>query len=137
MEKDAGFQVRLQPMEFTTALDKTDAGQYDTFQIGWSGRVDPDGNIDQFVSDHGALNISGYANPKVDDMLDQARATTEQSQRLDLYRQVIAQVTSDRPLIYLFHQKLFTGADKKVVGMQFYGDGLLRFKEAGFAASGT
>src|SRR3954453_17111447 len=42
---------------------------------------------------------------------------------------------SDAPLIYLFHEKYQTGADKNVVGMQVYGDGLLRFKTAGFAAS--
>jgi peptide/nickel transport system substrate-binding protein len=137
MEKDAGFRVRLQPLEFTTALDKTDAGQYDTFQVGWSGRIDPDGNIDQFVADHGALNIAGYSNPKVDSLLNQARATNSTGRRVNLYRQAITTVNGDRPLIYLFYQKLFTGADKKVVGMKFYGDGLLRFKEAGFAASGT
>jgi peptide/nickel transport system substrate-binding protein len=135
MEKDAGFNVQLQPTEFTTALDKSDAGQYDTFQIGWSGRVDPDGNMYDFLTDHGAQDIGGYANPKVDSLLKRARGLTDKAPRVDAYRQALTQVMSDAPLIYLFHEKYQTGADKNVVGMQIYGDGLLRFKTAGFAAS--
>jgi hypothetical protein len=40
----------------------------------------------------------------------------------------------ESPLIYLFHDKYFTGAGKNVTGLQFFGDGLLRFKEAGFTS---
>ncbi len=137
MEKDAGFNVQLQPTEFTTALDKSDAGTYDTFQIGWSGRVDPDGNIYDFVTDHGAQDIGGYANPKVDSLLNRARTLNDKGPRIAAYRQALTQVMSDDPLIYLFHDKYIFGADKNVVGMQIYGDGLLRFKTAGFASSGT
>ena len=56
MAKEAGFDVKLQPTEFTSALDQGDAGEYDTFQIGWSGRVDPDGNIYEFVASKGSQN---------------------------------------------------------------------------------
>ena len=134
MAKEAGFAVKLQPTEFTSALDKTDAGQYDIFQIGWSGRVDPDGNIYQFTAKTGSLNIAGYSNPKLDDALDQARATNDRAKRQQLYEQAAGIVRADRPLIYLFHEKYLAGAGKKVVGMKVFGDGLLRFKEAGLAA---
>ena len=42
-------------------------------------------------------------------------------------------VNRDRPLIYLFHEKFITGASKQVAGLQVFGDGLMRFKEAGLA----
>jgi peptide/nickel transport system substrate-binding protein len=134
MAKEAGFAVKLQPTEFTSALDKTDQGQYDTFVIGWSGRVDPDGNIYQFTAKTGSLNISGYSNPKLDDPLDQARATNDRAKRDQLYKQAVGIIRTDRPLIYLFHEKYLAGAGKKVVGMKVFGDGLMRFKEAGLAA---
>src|SRR5262249_30577516 len=41
--KEGGFDLELQPVEFAASLDQTDAGKYQIFQIGWSGRVDPDG----------------------------------------------------------------------------------------------
>jgi peptide/nickel transport system substrate-binding protein len=136
MAKDAGFAVKLQPTEFTTALDKADAGTFDTFQVGWSGRIDPDGNIQQFVGKTGSQNDSGYADPKLDALLDKARTTLDQGQRTQLYGQATQMLLNSAPLIYLYHDHYFTGVQKKVTGIQIFGDGLPRFKEAGFT-SGT
>jgi peptide/nickel transport system substrate-binding protein len=134
MTKEAGFAVKLQPTEFTSALDKADAGDFDAFILNWSGRVDPDGDIYQFAASKGSLNDSGYSNPKLDAVLDKARQTNDQGQRKELYKQATAMIGQDRPLIYLYHDKYITGASKKVVGLKVFGDGLLRFTEAGLAA---
>jgi peptide/nickel transport system substrate-binding protein len=132
--KEAGFDVQLVPTEFAASLDQTDAGKYQLYQVGWSGRVDPDGNITNFVGTQGSQNISGYSNPAVDTLLAQARATADVGARRDLYGQVITKLREDLPLIYLYRQKNFTGVSTSVVGVQVYGDGILRFGAAGFAA---
>ena len=75
--KEGGFDLELQPIEFAASLTQTDAGKYQMFQIGWSGRVDPDGNIANFVRTNGSQNISGYSNPAVDTLLDQARKSAD------------------------------------------------------------
>ena len=49
MVKEVGFNVELSPTEFVASLNQADAGKFDTFAVGWSGRVDPDGNIYGFV----------------------------------------------------------------------------------------
>jgi peptide/nickel transport system substrate-binding protein len=134
MAKEAGFNVRLQPTEFTTALDKGDQGDYDVFQIGWSGRIDPDGNIQQFVGSTGSQNIAGYTNDALDKLLDQGRTELDQGKRTEIYSQATQSIMDESPLIYLYHDKYFTGAGKNVVGLQFFGDGLLRLKEAGFSS---
>jgi peptide/nickel transport system substrate-binding protein len=132
--KEGGFDLQLTPVEFAASLTQTDAGQYQMFAIGWSGRVDPDGNIANFVRTSGSQNITGYSNPQVDKMLDDARATDDVNKRKDLYGQVIKQLHEDAPLIYLYRQKNFTGVAKSMVGVEVFGDGLLRFRTAGFAA---
>jgi peptide/nickel transport system substrate-binding protein len=132
--KDGGFDLELVPTEFAASLDQTDAGDYQMFQIGWSGRVDPDGNIANFVRSGGSQNISGYGNPAVDALIDQARAVPDPAARANLYGQVATQLRKDVPLIYLYRQKNFTGVTRSVVGVQVFGDGLLRFGSAGFAA---
>lgn len=134
MAKEAGFNVRLQPTEFTTALDKGDAGDYDTFQVGWSGRIDPDGNIQQFVGTTGSQNMSGFSDETLDELLDRGRTELDRAERTRIYRQATEAILDESPLIYLYHDKYFTGAGNDVTGLQFFGDGLLRFKEAGFSS---
>jgi peptide/nickel transport system substrate-binding protein len=134
MVKAAGFDLKLSPTEFTTALDQTDAGKFDTFAIGWSGRVDPDGNIYNFMHTGAPLNISGISDPTIDDALDQARSTSDVAQRKALYAKALQQQAQLEGLIYLYHEKLLLGTSKKVGGIAYYDDGLPRLKTAGFTA---
>ncbi|HEX6682293.1 MAG TPA: ABC transporter substrate-binding protein [Candidatus Limnocylindrales bacterium] len=132
--KEGGFELELQPVEFAASLTQTDAGKYQAFQIGWSGRVDPDGNIANFVRTSGSQNICGYSNAEVDGWLDEARKTPDVAKRRELYGKVITKLHDDVPLIYLYRQKNLTGVSSKIVGVQVYGDGLIRLATAGFAA---
>jgi peptide/nickel transport system substrate-binding protein len=132
--KDGGFDLQLIPTEFAASLDQTDAGKYQTYQIGWSGRVDPDGNIANFVSSLGSQNNNGYSNPTVDSLLNQTRTTNDIATRTALYGQVITQLHVDVPIVYLYRPKNYTGVSRTVVGVQMFGDGLMRFVHAGFAA---
>ena len=130
----AGFKVTLVPTEFTTALDLSDAGKFDVFAIGWSGRIDPDGNLYVFLATGAPLNIAGLSDPVIDKGLEQARQTTDQAARTRLYAQVLRAQQADNALIYLYHQKLFLGVSKKVGGIAYYDDGLPRLETAGFTS---
>ncbi len=132
MEKEIGIDVELQPTEFVASLKQADAGKYDTFAIGWSGRVDPDGNIYGFVATPGTLNDSGYSNPKLDYILNSARKSTGEKSRITLYSAAMKIIHRDRPLIYLWHPVNYYGVSKKVAGVQVFGDGLIRAQLAGF-----
>jgi peptide/nickel transport system substrate-binding protein len=137
MAKPAGFAVKARPTEFVSSLELAEKGQFDTFQIGWSGRVDPDGNIYDFMHSTGANNYSGYHNPQLDQMLEEARRTTETGQRKQMYADIVQELQDSLGIIYLYHENLYTGASSDIVGLQYHGDGLLRLKEAGLAAGGS
>lgn len=132
--REGGFDLQLQPMEFSASLDATDDGKYQMFQIGWSGRVDPDGNIANFLQTNGSQNISGYSNVGIDRLVDQGRATADLTARRAVYADLVTKVHEDNPLIYLYRQKNFTGVSNKVANVRVYGDGILRLAVAGFAA---
>ena len=70
----------------------------------------------------------------MDSLLEKSRSTDDQTTRSDLFGQVITQLHKDLPIIYLYRLKNFTGVARTVVGVQMYGDGLMRFAHAGFAA---
>lgn len=134
MAKEAGFDVTLSPTEFTSSLDQTDAGKFDTFSIGWSGRVDPDGNTYNFMHTGAPLNIAGLSDPRIDEALDAARTTADVEERKALYSEALTAQAEQQGLIYLYHQLLYLGVSKNVDGLGYYDDGLPRLATAGFTS---
>lgn len=125
-EEAVGIHVVIDSTDFVTSLSKADAGTYDTFQIGWSGRVDPDGNIYQFVATTGSQNDSGYTNPRLDLILNNARKASTEKARKTLYRAAEKIILADRPLIYLYHNVNRAGLNKSLKGVQMFPDTLVR-----------
>jgi len=131
-EQAVGINVTIDSTDFVTSLSKADAGTYDTFQIGWSGRVDPDGNIYQFVATTGSQNDSGYTNPRLDLILNNARKAATETARQTLYRAAQQIMLNDRPLIYLYHPVTRAGLSKQLMGVSMYPDTLLRVAFAAY-----
>src|SRR4051812_2120504 len=131
-EEAVGIKVVIDSTDFVTSLSKADAGTYDTFQIGWSGRVDPDGNIYQFVGTTGSQNDSGYSNPRLDLILNNARKAATEKARGTYYRAAQQLILKDRPLIYLYHGVTRAGLSKQLTGVALYPDTLLRVAFAQF-----
>jgi peptide/nickel transport system substrate-binding protein len=130
MAKQAGFDVTLQPTEFTTALARAEAGNYELFQIGWSGRIDPDQNIYAEWYPGSGLNYTGADYPALDQLLTQARASTSTSARHALYTQIVRTLENERNIVYLWYDKYELGLRRNVTGVAFYPDGLIRLKTA-------
>ncbi|WP_234018856.1 MULTISPECIES: ABC transporter substrate-binding protein [unclassified Streptomyces] len=133
MAKDAGFAVTLRPTEYATMLEETDAGQYQAFNSGWSGRLDPDGNIASFLQTRGAMNAYGYSDKKVDALIARGRTEADPAERAKIYGELTRRVNAAHALIYLYRQKNYVVAGKDVAGIRVYGDGLIRVKDAGYA----
>jgi peptide/nickel transport system substrate-binding protein len=131
MVKDGGFDLKIKPVEFSSLLDQQDRGDFSLLQLGWSGRIDPDGNISNFVGTGGSQNVAGYNDPAVDGLLDKARQSQDVGERKDLYGQVVAKLHAADPLIYLYRQRNLTGVSTKVKGAQVFPDGVVRVAFAG------
>jgi peptide/nickel transport system substrate-binding protein len=128
MAAEAGFDIVLRPVEFAAMIDQARSGDFDAVQIGWSGRYDPDGNIDPFASCDGGLNYSGFCDPAVDKLLDDAKITNNPAARKALYHQAQAVLQDQLPMIYLFHQPWIYAFTKTVKGFVPMPDGLIRLK---------
>ena len=125
---EAGFDVSLRATEFATALDLQEQGDYEVFAIGWSGRIDPDGNIHQFETCKGTLNESGYCDQQVDSLLNKARAVSDTAERKALYDQAGELYLPNRNIIYLYHSNLFFPHTSALQGFEAYPDGILRWQ---------
>jgi peptide/nickel transport system substrate-binding protein len=136
MAREAGFAVKVEASEFTTALDRGDQGDFDVFSIGWSGRIDPDGNLFNLVGSEGPLNYGGQANPEVDKGLADGRTTSDTDKRREIYKRVIEALRRDHGNIYLYHDTLFTGSRSDVTGVEVRPDGLPRLYFADVGGGG-
>src|SRR3954452_5014643 len=79
MVKDGGFDLKIQPVEYSSLLDQQDRGDFDCLQLGCSGRIDPDQNITSFVGTGGSLNVSGYSNSSMDSTLTQVGLSSDRA----------------------------------------------------------
>ncbi|HSB69485.1 MAG TPA: ABC transporter substrate-binding protein [Candidatus Methylomirabilis sp.] len=129
MAQEAGINISLRPSEFASALKDDDAGNLRAFLIGWSGRVDPDGNIHQFHTCGGSLNTTGACDEAIDALLNKAREVNDVAQRAALYKEAIDKmVLGRRNLIYLYHQNYIVGYPKSLKNYKAVPDGLIRLK---------
>jgi len=97
--------------------------------IGWSGRIDPDGNVYDFNYTGRPNNDSAYSNTEVDKLLDQTRAATDNAKRKELFlkAQQIFVVDDPSRVWYDFNaaQLLTT---KNIKGFAVFPDQLPRFE---------
>jgi peptide/nickel transport system substrate-binding protein len=132
MEKEAGIEIELQSIELITMLAEARDGKFQADLIGWSGRVDPDGNLYALLSCKAAGNDGHYCNPAFDKLLDEARATTDLARRKTLYAEATKLLLDDRPMIYLYHQNWLYGLSAKLTGFTPVPDGLIRLRDVKF-----
>jgi peptide/nickel transport system substrate-binding protein len=126
MAGEAGFKIKIEVAEFQTSLQRAYKGDYETFLIGWSGRVDPDGNVHVFDHTGGAQNYGGYSNPAMDKLLDEARTKPTMAERMAVYEKIAQMQAEDLPRIYLYHPKWLFASTSKLSGYEAYPDGLIR-----------
>src|ERR1700694_3577433 len=66
MAAEAGFDLKIRLIEFATSFKQAAAGEFQAFLIGWSGRIDPDGNSYVFLHTKAPQNDGGYSNSEAE-----------------------------------------------------------------------
>jgi peptide/nickel transport system substrate-binding protein len=130
MADDVGFKVSIKPLDLVSGLQLARTGKFDAYIVGWSGRVDPDGDTNDLITTGGSNNFSGFSDATVDSLIQRAGTTNEPARRAQLYAQAVKRVAGIRPLIYLYHNRWFVGTSDKVHGVLYPPDGIPRFKTA-------
>jgi peptide/nickel transport system substrate-binding protein len=126
MAAEAGFDLKIRLIEFATSFKQAQAGEFQGFLIGWSGRIDPDGNSYVFLHTNAPQNDGKYSNPDADKALEDARLVTDPAQRKAIYEKLTKSVLNDEPIIYLYHRKLLIAHTTKLDGYKQMPDGLVR-----------
>ncbi|WPC72782.1 ABC transporter substrate-binding protein [Vibrio porteresiae] len=129
MAGEAGINIKLKTMDFATTLQVENKGEYEAYILGWSGRVDPDGNIYSFYGKGAPLNENGFDDEQVQSLLDTARTEQDVAKRKALYAQAMTRVTQLRPWIYLYHPKWQWAISSNIKHFTPFGDGMPRLRD--------
>jgi peptide/nickel transport system substrate-binding protein len=93
-------------------------GRSDMFIYSWfSLFTDPEMFLAPLFQTGSVDNLTLYANPRVDALLDQARGPLLGA-RLDLYQQAQRLVVDDAPMVFLFHEVRVSGYNTRVSGLE-------------------
>lgn len=126
MAAEAGIDIQLRSTEFASQLRDQQQGKFQMSRIGWSGRIDPDGNIHQFVTSKGSQNDGRYSNPEVDRLLDEARTVYEVAERKKRYDAAQKILQDELPIVYLYNQTVFFAMRSTIDGFTINPDGMIR-----------
>ncbi len=128
MVQEAGFDVKINLIEFAASLQAATRGEFQSYLIGWSGRADPDGNLFQFLVTGAGQNDGHYSNALVDKELTAARETVDLAARRAHYEAALHQLRDDLPLIYLQSPVNIVGMSAKLTGFKAVPDGMIRLQ---------
>jgi peptide/nickel transport system substrate-binding protein len=130
--RKADIDAQITQLEFAQILKVQDEHSFKGMTlIGWSGRIDPDGNTYDHVYTGRPNNDSGYSNKDVDKLLDDERSTNDEAMRKDAFRKAEQIYVADDPARVWFRfavaQLLTT---KQLQGLEPYPDQIPRFQYA-------
>jgi peptide/nickel transport system substrate-binding protein len=105
--RDVGIALDIRSFEFATFFSDVTRGEFQLYSLRWiGGNEDPDIFEYAFhssrITPRGA-NRSFYSNPRIDALIDQARGTTDQAERKQLYSEVQQILAQELPYINLWY----------------------------------
>ncbi|MFV2060992.1 MAG: peptide-binding protein [Gammaproteobacteria bacterium] len=112
----AGILLKPKPTEWSVMLDMFNNRNYDAMTLGWTSGLETD-VFRMFHSDQikkGGDNFVGHSNVKMDKLIDKARKTVNEEQRMKIWQQVERLLYEDQPYTFLMRRKTLRFIDKRI-----------------------
>jgi peptide/nickel transport system substrate-binding protein len=123
--KAVGVTVTMQTMEWGAYLAKLRSKEQDLFALSWmAGTEDPD--MVMYPLLHSSQwtpvgpNRALYKNARFDALLTQARVTTDQAKRAQLYKEAQRILIDDAPWVFVDHEIQIAALTKRVQGFKLH-----------------
>jgi oligopeptide transport system substrate-binding protein len=119
-KQNLGVDIAVQQTEWATYLWDLRAHRYQMFGLtaGWiADYPDPQDFLDILFHSESRNNDTGYSNPKVDSLLEEARGEQDFDKRMELYQQAEEMILDDAPIVPLTHNADYWLTKPYVEGM--------------------
>ncbi|MFZ5817800.1 MAG: ABC transporter substrate-binding protein [Bacillota bacterium] len=111
-----GVKVKIEKLDFATAFARMRKLDYQIGLVGLALTFDPD--LTAVFGSKGSNNYTGFANPAVDQLLQEARATLEPGKRKQLYTELQKRWVEEMPFVPLYTPNGLTVVNKRAVGIR-------------------
>jgi peptide/nickel transport system substrate-binding protein len=129
--KQIGVNMDIQTFDFATLLAKEKAGEQ---QAGFQGYTytSPDIVFLWFHSSNigSGLTLSHYSDPKLDQMIEDSRASTDDTKRLSIYQDIQKYIVDQALWVPLWTNYNFVGLQRRIDGARLHPDGFMLLNDA-------
>jgi len=132
--KAVGIDMKITQVDVSVWFDRFSKGNYQITSAYQERTIDPDNFYSLVIKSGGSINTTKYSNKKVDQLIDQAAATTDETARRTLYTQIRNIVRDEAPIIFAHYETLNYLMQKKVTGSTVTPVLELNLKQVGFTS---
>lgn len=116
-----GVLMTQDPQEWSVFIERVDGRAFDACALAWGGGAIESDIRQMFHSSQiagGANNFTSYANPELDRLIDQARRTIVEDERMPLWQACHRILHEDQPYTFLLRRKATLFIDKRFANVQ-------------------
>lgn len=120
---DIGIVVEIEAMEWSSYLQEVtgenDAPEWDMFILGWNSTIEPHTQFAIWSEENiPSLNATGYINPEMEALFDEAGATYDVDVRKEKYGEIQRMISEDSPYVFLYYSKAISGQNIRIQGIE-------------------
>jgi peptide/nickel transport system substrate-binding protein len=130
--KQIGITMNIKQVDVSVWFNAFVKGNYQITSAYQERTIDPDNFYALVVRTGGDINTTGYSNPAADQLIDQARTSTDDTARKGMYQQLRQIVFADSPVIFVHYETINYLMQKNVVGASVNPTLELRLQNVGF-----
>jgi peptide/nickel transport system substrate-binding protein len=112
--KEVGMNMDIQLIEFATVIQNGNTGEFQALSLGWSGSVDPDGDLYPLFYTKAGFNFPKYTNPQFDKLLDDGRQNLDQGKRAQAYKDAQTILLDEQPMIVFYNAPQISVTRKEI-----------------------
>ena len=109
-----GVNARLQVLEFNTLTENLTSGNFEASLGGWSVGLSPD--LTPLWGEDSPFNFTGYINPDVTRLIEEARAQPTFERAVVLWRDAASRIAQDQPYTWLYYMDSVDGVNNRLRG---------------------
>ncbi|MEM8493997.1 MAG: ABC transporter substrate-binding protein [Planctomycetota bacterium] len=123
----AGIVLDPDPLEFAILIERLDDQAFDAITLGWGGGAverDLRQTFHSAQTKKGGHNFASYINPELDTIIDQARMTLDEAERMELWRAAHRIIFDEQPYTFLFNRQSLRFVDGRFRNVDLVTSGL-------------